>query len=77
MPSKDKYTDPELRDEVKDEIHQSNKGGAPGQWSARKVIESLLLSPIDTDQLQAQMMASEYKKRGGGSGYTKLAPSVC
>ncbi|KAF2874659.1 hypothetical protein BDV95DRAFT_626369 [Massariosphaeria phaeospora] len=50
MPSKDKYTDPELRDEVKEEIHQSDKGGAPGQWSARK----------------AQMMASEYKKRGGG-----------
>lgn len=37
MPSKDKYTDPELRDEVKEEIHQSDKGGAPGQWSARKV----------------------------------------
>ncbi|KAL1636136.1 hypothetical protein SLS58_009985 [Diplodia intermedia] len=50
MPSTDKYTDPELRDEVKEEIHQSDKGGAPGQWSARK----------------AQMMASEYKKRGGG-----------
>lgn len=50
MPPKDKYTDPELRDEVKEEIHNSDKGGAPGQWSARK----------------AQMMASEYKKRGGG-----------
>ena len=49
MPPKDKYTDPELRDEVKEEIHNSDKGGAPGQWSARK----------------AQMMASEYKKRGG------------
>ncbi|OAG08991.1 uncharacterized protein CC84DRAFT_1185669 [Paraphaeosphaeria sporulosa] len=51
MPSKDeKYTDPELRNEVKEEIQASDKGGAPGQWSARK----------------AQMMASEYKKRGGG-----------
>lgn len=50
MPSKDKYTDPELREEVKEEIRQGDKGGAPGQWSARK----------------AQMMASEYKKRGGG-----------
>ncbi|KAK4507856.1 hypothetical protein PRZ48_001591 [Zasmidium cellare] len=49
MPPKDKYTDPELRDEVKEELKQSDKGGAPGQWSARK----------------AQMMASEYKKRGG------------
>ncbi|KAF2442248.1 hypothetical protein P171DRAFT_64394 [Karstenula rhodostoma CBS 690.94] len=51
MPSRDdKYTDPELRSEVKEEIQASDKGGAPGQWSARK----------------AQMMASEYKKRGGG-----------
>jgi hypothetical protein len=49
MPSKDKYTDPKLRDEVKEEVKQSDKGGAPGQWSARK----------------AQLMASEYKKRGG------------
>lgn len=37
MSPKDKYTDPELRDQVKEEIHNSNKGGAPGQWSARKV----------------------------------------
>ncbi|KAK5705679.1 hypothetical protein LTR17_021459 [Elasticomyces elasticus] len=50
MPPKNKYTDPDLRDEVKQEIQQSDKGGAPGQWSARK----------------AQFMASEYKKRGGG-----------
>ncbi len=35
---------------MKEEIKQSDKGGAPGQWSARK----------------AQFMASEYKKRGGG-----------
>ncbi|EON61989.1 hypothetical protein W97_01207 [Coniosporium apollinis CBS 100218] len=50
MPPKGKYTKPKLREEVKEEIHASSKGGAPGQWSARK----------------AQMMASEYKKRGGG-----------
>ncbi|KAK4545647.1 hypothetical protein LTR36_002600 [Oleoguttula mirabilis] len=50
MPPKDKYSDPELRNEVKEEIHESDKGGAPGQWSARK----------------AQMMAQEYKRRGGG-----------
>jgi hypothetical protein len=39
MPSKtdDKYTDPELREQVKEEIQQGDKGGAPGQWSARKV----------------------------------------
>lgn len=41
MPSKDKYTDPELRDQVKEEIHQSDKGGEPGQWSARKVCSVL------------------------------------
>lgn len=46
MPPKDKYSDPKLRDEVKQEIHESDKGGAPGQWSARK----------------AQMMAQEYAK---------------
>ncbi|KAK5730074.1 hypothetical protein LTR15_000008 [Elasticomyces elasticus] len=50
MPPKNKYTDPDLRDEVKQEVQDSDKGGAPGQWSARK----------------AQFMASEYKKRGGG-----------
>ncbi|EMC93198.1 hypothetical protein BAUCODRAFT_36868 [Baudoinia panamericana UAMH 10762] len=50
MPPKDKYTDPDLRDEIKQEVQESDKGGAPGQWSARK----------------AQFMASEYKKRGGG-----------
>jgi hypothetical protein len=49
MPAKDKYTDPKLRDEIKKEIKQGDKGGAPGQWSARR----------------AQFMASEYKKRGG------------
>ncbi|KAK5139796.1 hypothetical protein LTR04_003332 [Oleoguttula sp. CCFEE 6159] len=36
MPPKDKYTDPNLREEVKEEIHKGGKGGAPGQWSARK-----------------------------------------
>lgn len=49
MPPKEKYSNPQLRDEVKEEIKESDKGGAPGQWSARK----------------AQMMAKEYKKRGG------------
>lgn len=40
MPSKtdDKYTDPELRAQVKEEIQEGDKGGAPGQWSARKVL---------------------------------------
>lgn len=37
MAPKDKYTDPKLRDEIKEEIHNGDKGGKPGQWSARKV----------------------------------------
>lgn len=43
-------TDPDLWETVKEEITQSDKGGDPGQWSARK----------------AQMAVQEYKKRGGG-----------
>ncbi|RAH71067.1 uncharacterized protein BO66DRAFT_372606, partial [Aspergillus aculeatinus CBS 121060] len=52
MPSKsnnNNYTDPELRQEVKEEVQQGDKGGKPGQWSARK----------------AQLTAQEYKSRGG------------
>ncbi|MBJ3762282.1 Rho termination factor N-terminal domain-containing protein [Maribius pontilimi] len=45
-----KKTDPELWETVKDEIMQSDKGGDPGQWSARA----------------AQMAVQEYKRRGGG-----------
>ncbi|CUH40744.1 hypothetical protein JSE7799_03479 [Jannaschia seosinensis] len=45
-----KKTDPELWEKVKKEITESDKGGDPGQWSARK----------------AQMSVQEYKKRGGG-----------
>ena len=44
-----KKADPELWEEVKDEFMQSDKGGEPGQWSARK----------------AQLAVQEYKKRGG------------
>ena len=45
-----KRTDPDLWEEVKEEITKSDKGGDPGQWSARK----------------AQMAVQEYKRRGGG-----------
>jgi hypothetical protein len=47
---KDKYTDPELRERIKEEIKASDKGGGPGQWSARK----------------AQLLTKEYEKAGGG-----------
>lgn len=50
MMSDAKKTDPALWDKVKDEVTRSDKGGEPGQWSARK----------------AQMAVQEYKKRGGG-----------
>jgi len=43
-------SDPKLWEAVKAEITAGNKGGKPGQWSARK----------------AQMASHEYQKRGGG-----------
>ena len=44
------YTKPGLRKSIFNRIKAGGKGGAPGQWSARK----------------AQMMAKEYKAKGGG-----------
>lgn len=41
---------PKLWEAVKDEVTRSDKGGDPGEWSARK----------------AQLAVQEYKKRGGG-----------
>jgi hypothetical protein len=46
----DKYTHPGLREEIKEEIKASDKGGKEGQWSARK----------------SQLLTQEYEKRGGG-----------
>jgi hypothetical protein len=45
-----KKTDPELWEKVKEDVTAGDKGGRPGQWSARK----------------AQMAVQEYKKEGGG-----------
>lgn len=44
------YTKPELRKRLFEKIKAGSKGGDPGEWSARK----------------AQLLASEYKKKGGG-----------
>ena len=44
------YTKPGMRKGIFNRIKAGGKGGAPGQWSARK----------------AQMVASQYKKSGGG-----------
>ena len=43
------YTDPDLRERIKEEVLAGDKGGRPGQWSARK----------------AQLVATEYKAQGG------------
>ena len=45
-----KKTDPKLWEKVKEEVTEGDKGGKPGQWSARK----------------AQMAVQEYKHEGGG-----------
>ena len=44
------YTKPTMRKRLFQKIKAGSKGGAPGQWSARK----------------AQMLAKQYKARGGG-----------
>ena len=44
------YTKPTMRKNLFNRIKAGGKGGAPGQWSARK----------------AQMMAKAYKAAGGG-----------
>jgi len=44
------YTKPAMRRRIFNRIKRGGKGGAPGQWSARK----------------AQMLAQAYKRAGGG-----------
>ncbi len=44
------YTKPALRKELKERIQAGDKGGKPGQWSARK----------------AQLLVQQYEKQGGG-----------
>jgi protein involved in polysaccharide export with SLBB domain len=44
------YTKPDMRAMLLAKIKASGKGGAPGQWSARK----------------AQLLVQEYERRGGG-----------
>ena len=46
----DQYTNPELREKLKEEIKSSDKGGAPGKWSARK----------------SQLLTQGYESQGGG-----------
>ena len=44
------YTKPAMRKRLFEKIKAGSKGGKPGQWSARK----------------AQLLAKEYKAKGGG-----------
>ena len=44
------YTNPGMRKTLCNKIKAGSKGGDPGEWSARK----------------AQMLAREYKAKGGG-----------
>lgn len=44
------YTKPGMRKQLFEKIKAGGKGGDPGEWSARK----------------AQMLAREYKGKGGG-----------
>jgi len=46
----DDYTEPELRARLKEEIKAGDRGGRPGQWSARK----------------SQLLTAEYEGQGGG-----------
>lgn len=50
MAASAKRTDPKLWEEVKQRVMAGDKGGDPGEWSARK----------------AQLAVQEYKKAGGG-----------
>ena len=49
------YTNPQLRERIKNRILAGSKGGRPGQWSARK----------------AQLLAQAYEKAGGGYSGSK------
>lgn len=53
-----KYTKPQLRQKLKEEVQESDKGGKKGQWSARK----------------SQLLAQKYKAEGGGYEGDKGAP---
>jgi hypothetical protein len=54
-----KYTDPDLREKLKEKIKAGTKGGRAGQWSARK----------------SQLLVHEYEKQGGGYTSSKRTKS--
>ena len=52
------YTKPTMRKRLFEKIKAGSRGGKPGQWSARK----------------AQLLAKEYKSKGGGYKSKKKRP---
>ncbi len=55
--SEENYTNPELREKLKQQVLAGDKGGRAGQWSARK----------------AQLVAHEYEAEGGGYKHPRNA----
>ena len=55
--SNENYTQPDLRQKIKEQVLAGDKGGRPGQWSARK----------------AQLVAHEYEAQGGGYKHPRNA----
>lgn len=53
------YTDPALREKLKEEIKAGDKGGKPGEWSARK----------------SQLLVHEYEQAGGGYASEQRTPA--
>jgi len=53
------YTEPALRERLKEEIKAGDKGGKPGQWSARK----------------SQRLVYEYEHAGGGYTSDERTPA--
>lgn len=53
------YTDPALREKMKEEIKAGDKGGKPGEWSARK----------------SQLLVHEYEQAGGGYASEQRTPA--
>jgi len=52
------YTQPKMRQKLKQQLQAGSQGGKPGQWSARK----------------SQLLAQQYKAAGGGYTGAKSAP---
>jgi len=59
MTDNNTYTDPALREKLKEEVKAGGKGGKPGEWSARK----------------SQLLVHEYEQAGGGYASEQRTPA--